>query len=90
VFGPGLPANFQESPRIEAEREKLRQIFDQRFPDYVALSKPQPVSLAGTQRLLADDEALLVFDFGAKSYAWIITSNDADWTELKIRAMHLT
>jgi hypothetical protein len=29
---------------VKAEREKLSQIFDQRFPDYVALSKPQPVS----------------------------------------------
>src|SRR6202048_1669217 len=46
---------------VKAEREKLSQIFAQRFPDYVALSRPQPVSLAETQRLLADDEALLVF-----------------------------
>jgi CHAT domain-containing protein len=74
---------------VKAEREKLSQIFDQRFPDYVALSRPQPVSLAETQRQLADDEALLVFDFGAKSYAWIITSTDADWTELKISASEL-
>ena len=30
-----------------------------------------------------------MFDFGAKSYAWIITSTDADWTELKISASEL-
>jgi hypothetical protein len=46
---------------VKAEREKLSQIFDQRFPDYVALSKPQPVSLQETQALLADDEALPAF-----------------------------
>jgi tetratricopeptide (TPR) repeat protein len=74
---------------VKEEREKLSEIFDQRFPDYVALSRPQPVSLAETQRLLADDEALVVFDFDAKSYAWIITSTDADWTELKISAREL-
>jgi CHAT domain-containing protein len=44
------------------------------------------VSIPDTQALLADDEALLVFDFADKSYAWIITNNDADWTELKISA----
>jgi CHAT domain-containing protein/Flp pilus assembly protein TadD len=74
---------------VKAEREKLSQIFDQRFPDYVALSRPQPVSLQETQALLANDEALLVFDFGTKSYAWIITSTDANWTELKISASEL-
>jgi CHAT domain-containing protein/Tfp pilus assembly protein PilF len=74
---------------VKAEREKLSQIFNQRFPDYVALSKPQPVSLLETQRLLADDEALLVFDFDAKSYAWIITRNDAEWKELDISGADL-
>ena len=74
---------------VKAEREKLSQIFNQGFPDYVALSKPQPVSLLETQRLLADDEALLVFDFDAKSYAWIITRNDAEWKELDISGADL-
>jgi tetratricopeptide (TPR) repeat protein len=74
---------------VKAEREKLSQIFNQRFPDYVALSKPQPVSLQETQALLADDEALLLFDFDAKSYGWIITKNNADWTELKVSAKEL-
>jgi hypothetical protein len=61
----------------------------ERFPEYVALSKPQPVSLAETQGLIADDEALLVFEFDTKSYAWIITRDGADWTELKISARDL-
>jgi CHAT domain-containing protein len=71
---------------VKAEREKLQQVFNERFPDYAALSRPQPVSIPDTQALLADDEALLVFDFADKSYAWIITNNDADWTELKVSA----
>jgi CHAT domain-containing protein/tetratricopeptide (TPR) repeat protein len=69
---------------IKTEREKLQQLFSERFSDYVALSRPQPVSLAETQARLAEDEALLVFDFDARSYGWIITRNDADWTELRI------
>jgi CHAT domain-containing protein len=79
----------QRIEAVKAEREKLSQIFNQRFPDYVALSKPQPVSLIETQALLADDEALLVFDFGVTSYVWIITKDDADWTELKFSAKDL-
>jgi CHAT domain-containing protein len=79
----------QRIEAVKAEREKLSQIFNQRFPDYVALSKPQPVSLQETQALLADDEALLVFDFDARSYGWIITRNNADWTELKVSAKDL-
>jgi CHAT domain-containing protein len=69
---------------VKAERETLSQIFNSRFPDYLALSNPQPVSLDETQRLLADDEALLVFDFDEKSYVWMITSTDAGWAELSI------
>jgi CHAT domain-containing protein len=86
------PAEEQVRMRIaevKAEREKLQQVFNERFPDYTALSRPQPVSVPETQALLADDEALLVFDFGDKSYAWIVTKNDADWTELKISARDL-
>jgi CHAT domain-containing protein len=45
--------------------------------------------LQETQALLADDEALLVFDFDANSYAWIITKNNADWAELKVSAKDL-
>jgi CHAT domain-containing protein/tetratricopeptide (TPR) repeat protein len=74
---------------VKAERERLQRIFDERFPDYVALSKPQPVSLQETQQLLGDDEALLVLDFDAKSYAWIITRTDAEWKELTISGREL-
>jgi hypothetical protein len=45
---------------IKSERDKLQDVFNQRFPDYVALSKPQPLSVEQTQALLADDEALAV------------------------------
>jgi CHAT domain-containing protein len=79
----------QRIEAVKAERERLSQIFNRGFPDYVALSMPQPLSLQETQALLADDEALLLFDFDARSYAWIITRTDAAWTELKISAREL-
>jgi CHAT domain len=67
----------------------MQEVFNQRFPDYVALSKPQSLSLKDTQALLTDDEVLVVFDFDAKSYAWIITHTDADWVELPVSAKDL-
>ncbi len=74
---------------IKSEHDKLKDIFNQRFPDYVALSKPQPLSVTQTQALLADDEALVVLDFDATSYAWIVTRTDADWVELEISGKDL-
>src|SRR4029077_20999606 len=47
---------------IKLERYNLQDIFNQRFPEYVALAKPQPLSVEQTQALLADDEALVAFD----------------------------
>jgi CHAT domain-containing protein len=42
--------------------------------------------LQESQHLLAEDEALVAFDFDAKSYAWIITKGDAAWIDLPISA----
>jgi CHAT domain-containing protein/Tfp pilus assembly protein PilF len=72
----------KRSDKIETERSKLLHVFTRRFPGYVALSKPQPLSVKDTQALLANDEALVVFDLGLKSYAWIITQDQAQWQEL--------
>jgi CHAT domain-containing protein/Tfp pilus assembly protein PilF len=69
---------------IKSDRAKLQEIFNQRFPDYVALSKPQPLSSSQTQALLSDDEALVVFDFNDSSYAWVVTRTDFSWIELKV------
>ena len=71
---------------IKSQRDKLEDIFKQRFPDYVALSNPQPLSVSETQALLADDEALVVFDLGALSYVWAITKDRAGWQQLSISA----
>jgi CHAT domain-containing protein/tetratricopeptide (TPR) repeat protein len=74
---------------IANERGDLENVLTKEFPDYAALSKPLPLSIKEIQQLLGDDEALLVFDFDAKSYAWIVTKTDADWVELKISATDL-
>jgi CHAT domain-containing protein len=69
---------------IKSERDKLQDVFNQRFPDYVALSKPQPLTIEQTQALLADDEALITVDLDKKSYVWVITKDRAEWKELTV------
>ena len=70
---------------IATERAKIQTALNERFPQFAALSKLIPISLKDTQGLLADDEALIVFDFDRQSYAWVITRTNADWTEIRLR-----
>ena len=71
---------------IKLERDKLQDIFNRRFPDYVALSRPQPLTIEQTQALLADDEALIAVDLDKSSYVWVITKDRAEWKYLSVSA----
>ena len=75
---------------IKVERDKLQDAFNQRFPDYVALSKPQPLTIEETQALLADDEALVTIDLDVRSYVWVITKDRAEWKELLVTAENVS
>jgi CHAT domain len=74
---------------VRVERAQVETVLDQRFPDYAALAKPEPLSVQETQGLLAADEVLVVFDFGQRSYAGVFTQSDAAAFELKITATEL-
>jgi CHAT domain-containing protein/tetratricopeptide (TPR) repeat protein len=68
---------------IKTERDRTQSVLSRKFPDYVALSKPEPLTLQDTQTLLAADEAVLAFDIGVtNSYVWVVTSTDGFWTEI--------
>jgi CHAT domain-containing protein len=67
---------------IGSERSRIATVLTQRFPDYVALSKPPPLTLKETQALLSDDEAVVVIDIGDKSYTWVITRTSSGWTDI--------
>jgi len=74
---------------VKNARETLQSLLRETFPAYVELAKPQPLNIHQVQMLLADDEALIVFDFDAKSYAWVVTRTSADWAELPISTKDL-
>jgi CHAT domain-containing protein len=71
---------------IDVERATLQEVLTQRYPNYVALSKPQPLTIEQTQELLADDEALVAIDLDLKSYVWVITKDRAEWKALSVSA----
>ena len=75
---------------IKSKRDNLQNVFIQRFPDYVALSKPQPLTIEQTQALLTDDEALVTIDLDKSSYVWVITKDRVEWKELSVSAENVS
>jgi CHAT domain-containing protein/tetratricopeptide (TPR) repeat protein len=59
---------------ITAERQALEKVFAAEFPDYAALSHPQPLTVIDIQGLLSDDEALVLFAPADKeTYVFAVT-----------------
>jgi CHAT domain-containing protein/tetratricopeptide (TPR) repeat protein len=70
---------------VGKERDELRKIFARDFPDYTALSRPEPLTVRDIQALLTADEALVIVDVEAKKgYVWAITKTAAEWNELAL------
>jgi CHAT domain-containing protein/Tfp pilus assembly protein PilF len=75
---------------IADERIQVETTLSQEFPDYAELGKPKPLSAQETQDLLADDEALIVFDFhGLTGYAAVFTRSSTGVFQLKATARDL-
>lgn len=71
---------------IAKQRDELGGVFAREFPDYAALSRPQPLTVKDIQPLLAEEEALVVIALGGRSYVWAITRSKAEWKELGVTA----
>ena len=78
------------SDRLAAIDSRLAAIdarFAKDFPDYAALARPKPISVADVQGQLGNDEALLLFlDTGAgfkplpeETFVWVVTKTDVRW-----------
>ena len=84
---------------IADERAEVGRILAQRFPDYAALSKPQPLAVSDVSSLLTDDEALVLFDLGKRnilgkqnidaSYIWVIDRSHAVWNTIDAKSEDL-
>src|SRR5262249_11442578 len=73
---------------IAKEREALRTTLAKEFPDYAALSNPQPATAKQIQALLSGDEALLLFaaDGDKQSYIFAFTRENVDWKSIPFGA----
>jgi tetratricopeptide (TPR) repeat protein len=70
---------------VAKERNDLQAIFRQEFPDYAALSNPEPLTVSSIQGLLDKDEGLVIVELGDnKSYVWAVTRSTTDWRELPV------
>jgi CHAT domain-containing protein len=70
---------------IAAQREALQGVFAAEFPDYAALSNPQPLAVKEIQGLLSDGEALLEYATGENlSYVFAVTGTSAAWKPISL------
>ncbi len=83
-FSASRAARLDESQRLEEELSASRAAIVKRFPDFLSLSEPEPLSVADARRLLGPDEALVAMLTGPKSgLVWVATSEGADWAEIE-------
>jgi CHAT domain-containing protein len=97
------PPSQRDANREAATRKRLEEIAEargevgrilaQRFPDYTALSKPQPLSVSDVSSLLTDGEALVLIDLGkgkdAASYIWVVDRSGAVWNTIDAKSEDL-
>jgi CHAT domain-containing protein len=68
---------------VAAQRAELQKMLASEFPDYAALSNPQPLSASDIQHLLSGDEALVAFSVGDKeSYVFALTHDGTAWQNI--------
>lgn len=83
-FNSGRTKRLAESQRLEEELAAARAEIVKRFPEYLSLAEPAPLSVAETQKLLHEDEALVAILAGPQSsLMWVVTRERADWAEIE-------
>jgi CHAT domain-containing protein len=82
-FDSARAARLAESARLEAELSASRADIVKRFPDYLSLAEPAPLTIEETRKLLGKDEALVAILTGPQSsLVWVVTRDRADWAEI--------
>ena len=87
--GRGSPkARIEE---IGGRIDEIDRSLGEQAPQYAALSKPTPISIAATQALLSPDEVLLqILDLQRigpvpeTGFAWLVTKEGAEWVRLPL------
>ena len=76
----GIEALRRQIAQLEDKQKTLEARIDKDFPDYAALSNPKPLGAEDAQKLLAPDEALVLFLPGDKeTYVFALTHDAFEW-----------
>jgi CHAT domain-containing protein/tetratricopeptide (TPR) repeat protein len=82
-FSAARAVRLDESQRLEEELAVTRAAVVKRFPDFLSLAEPEPLSVAEARQLLTPDEALVAMLTGPKSgLIWVVTRERAEWAEI--------
>jgi CHAT domain-containing protein len=85
IFNSTRIARLTQSQHFEEELAATRAGIVKRFPDYLSLAEPAPLTVAETQKLLGEDEALLAMLTGPEScLVWAVTRDRTDWLEIGV------
>ena len=83
AFQSARKVRIDEQTRLEQVAAAERKAVVASFPDYVALTEPQPLSLGDVQALLEPSEALITLLVGRdKSYLWAVTHDGSQWVRV--------
>jgi CHAT domain-containing protein/tetratricopeptide (TPR) repeat protein len=83
ALAKSMKGRQEESRRLEKEFDATRSDVVKRFPEYLSIAEPAPSTVAETQKLLKNDEALVAILTGPESsMAWVVTPGGADWAEI--------
>jgi CHAT domain-containing protein len=91
-------ANTNRLTEIDKRIAVIDERLKQDFPDYAAIAQPKPLSIKETQKLLGDDEALvLFFDIDDRfkptpeeTFIWVVTKTESRWVRSKLGTAALT
>lgn len=82
-FKSSRDKRVDEQVRLDRVVAAERTAIVRSFPDYVALTEPQPLTIAATQALLRPSEALVTLLVGSKqSFVWAVSRERAVWVRI--------
>jgi CHAT domain-containing protein/Tfp pilus assembly protein PilF len=88
--------NVARLARIDARIGEIDKRLIAEFPDYAALAKPTPLSIAEVQAQLGADEALALFldtpraePTSEETFVWIVTRTDVRWVRSELGTVAL-
>jgi CHAT domain-containing protein len=83
-FSTARASRLDVSQRLEEELAVTRAAVVKRFPDFLSLAEPEPLSVAEVRQLLRPDEALMAILTGPKGgLIWVVTRDRAEWAEIE-------